>query len=177
MILTLMADEIGIPTIPENDVPGSVTQMIVHYLTGQIAAYMGFYEFLEDRLLVGVPDYVPSEIVSGDTTFTFTKFGELSSGILNVSKVKTEKVTLNRLSTIKGKFVMHIATGEAVPAPKWEEAGWETPVPQLTGLGIILDSPIDEFAQKVLGQHYNISYGDNSKLLVEFCKLMEIEVL
>jgi len=50
------------------------SQLVVHSLTGQIAPYFEFYEFMEDRLLMGVPDYVPSEIVEGQTTFTLTRF-------------------------------------------------------------------------------------------------------
>jgi len=34
-------------------------------LTGQIAAYLEFYEFMDDRVLMGVPDFVPREVVDG----------------------------------------------------------------------------------------------------------------
>jgi len=132
---------------------------------------------MEDRLLMGVPDYVPSEIVEGQTTFTLTRFGELSGGILNVSKVKTGIVTLSRLSWESDEMVMHILTGEAVEPRKWEEAGWEPPAPQLPGLEVIIDTPVEDFAQKVLGQHYILSYGNHIKELSDFCKLMDIRVI
>ena len=177
MILTLISDELRIMTTPENDIPGSITQLVVHSLTGQIAPYFEFYEFMEDRLLMGVPDYVPSEIVEGQTTFTLTRFGELSGGILNVSKVKTGIVTLSRLSWESDEMVMHILTGEAVEPRKWEEAGWEPPAPQLPGLEVIIDTPVEDFAQKVLGQHYILSYGNHIKELSDFCKLMDIKVI
>ena len=63
--LLLLADKGGVASIPENDALGSVTQLIVRYLTGQVAAYLEIYEFMADRLLLGVPDYVPSEVVEG----------------------------------------------------------------------------------------------------------------
>ncbi|MCX6894107.1 MAG: hypothetical protein NTZ16_01065, partial [Verrucomicrobia bacterium] len=51
MILMLIANELNLPTTPENDTLGSVTQLIVRGLTGQAAPYFEFYEFMEDRLL------------------------------------------------------------------------------------------------------------------------------
>jgi hypothetical protein len=65
LALTLLADQGGVASIPENDGLGAVTQLIVRFLTGQVGAYFEFYEFFPDRLLVGVPDYVPSEVVDG----------------------------------------------------------------------------------------------------------------
>ncbi|HSR30128.1 MAG TPA: hypothetical protein VLY63_06140, partial [Anaerolineae bacterium] len=59
MPLLLLADKGGVASIPENDGLGAVTQLIVRYLTGQVGAYLEFYEFFADRLLMGVPDYVP----------------------------------------------------------------------------------------------------------------------
>ena len=177
MALMLLADHGGLATIPENDVPGAVTQLIVRYLTGQVGAYFEFYEFMTDRLLVGVPDYVPAEVVDGAVQVMLAKFGELSEGVLNVSKVKTGRVTLCRLASRGDRYRMHIVTGEAVTPRKWEEAGWTQPAPQLPGLEVILDCPVDDFAQKVLGQHYILAYGDQRQRLVDWCKLLGVDVI
>ncbi len=64
-IFMLLADEASLCTIPENDALGSITQLMVKYLTGQCAFYLEFYEFFEDRVLAGVPDYIPAEAVDG----------------------------------------------------------------------------------------------------------------
>ncbi len=58
-------------------------------MTGQVGAYLEFYEFFEDGMLMGVPDYVPTEIVNGPVTVLPTSFGEFGEGLLNVSKLKT----------------------------------------------------------------------------------------
>jgi len=178
MVLLLLADKGGVASIPENDGLGAVTQMIVRYLTGQVGAYLEFYEFMTDRLLMGVPDYVPSEIVDGPVRVKpWPGFGGLSEGILNVSKVKTGRVTICRLASRGDRYRMHIATGEAVTPRKWEEAGWLPPAPQLPSLEVIPDCTVDEFAQQVLGQHYIIAYGDHRGQLEDFCKLLGIEVI
>jgi L-fucose isomerase-like protein len=177
MILMLLSDEAHVCTIPENDALGAVTQLMVRYLTGQIGAYMEIYEFMEDRILLGVPDYVPSEIVDGPVKVTTTNFGGFGEGILNVSGVKAGRVTLSRLSSKGDKYTMHIVTGKAVKPRKWEEAGWKPPAPQLPSLEVILDIPVEKFAEKVLSQHYIISYGDNTGALMDLCGLLDIEVI
>ena len=177
MALMLLADRGGVATIPENDSLGAVTQLMVRWLTGQVGAYFEFYEFMHDRLLIGVPDYVPAEVVDGPVQVMLAKFGELSEGVLNVSKVKTGRVTLCRLASRGDRYRMHIVTGQAVSPGKWEEAGWAQPAPQLPSLEVVLDTPVDDFAQKVLGQHYILAYGDQRAQLADLCKLLGIEVI
>ncbi|MBE6567506.1 MAG: hypothetical protein E7657_02470 [Ruminococcaceae bacterium] len=175
-IFMLLSDEAGLCTVPENDGLGSITQMMVKYLTGQCAAYLEFYEFFEDSVLAGVPDYVPAEVVDGDVTVMPAAFGELSEGILNVSRVKTGLLTMCRLTCIDGVYYMHMVTGEGKTPMKWEEAGWTQPAPQLPGLRVYLDN-VPDFAEKVMCQHYIISYGDNSELIQNLCDILGIEVI
>ena len=177
MIFMLLADNLGVCAIPENDVPGSVTQLITKYLTGQIGAYMEFYEFMEDRVLAGVPDFVPGEVVDGPIRVLPTKFGDLNEGVLNVSKVKAGNVTLCRLASTGDRYSMHIVTGRAVQPGKWEEIGWTPPAPQLPSLEIFLDRPVEEFAQNVMSQHYIISYGNNLDLYRDYCQIAGINII
>lgn len=175
-IFMLLADDAGLCTIPENDSLGSITQLMVKYLTGQCAFYLEFYEFFEDRVLAGVPDYVPAEVVAGDVTVMPAAFGELSEGILNVSKVKPGKVTMCRLTYDDGMYYMHMVVGEGITPGKWEEAGWTQPAPQLPGLEILLDD-VEGFAQNVMCQHYIISYGDNTDRITDLCNILGISVI
>ncbi len=175
-IFMLLSDEAGLCTIPENDALGTITQLMVKYLTGQCAFYLEFYEFFEDRVLAGVPDYVPAEVVDGEVTVMPAAFGELSEGILNVSRVKPGKVTMCRLTYDDGLYYMHMVTGEGITPRKWEEAGWTQPAPQLPGLEIILEDA-ESFAQNVMCQHYIISYGDNTELIENLCNMLGIQII
>jgi len=175
-VFTLLSDCLGVSTIPENDCLGNVTQLMVKYLTGQCGAYLEFYEFFEDRVLAGVPDYVPAEIVDGATQVMPAAFGELSEGLLNVSKVKTGEITMCRLFTEDGKYYMHLVKGEGITPRKWEEAGWTQPAPQLPGLEILLPDT-EKFTQNVMCQHYIISYGDNTEKIKNLCSILGIEIL
>jgi len=177
LVMGLLMDHANVAAIPENDGLGAVTQLIVRYLTGQAAPYFEFYEFLKDRVLVGVPDFIPAAVAEGKVRARFAQFGLLSSGVLNVSKVRTGRVTLCRLASRGDHYRMHIATGEAVTPRRWEEAGWDQPAPQLPGLEVILDDPIPEFARKVLSQHYIVAYGDQRSRLVDLCRLLGVDVI
>jgi L-arabinose isomerase len=177
MVFMLLADELAICTIPENDSLGAVTQLITRQLTGQIGAYLEFYEFFTNGFLMGVPDYVPSEIVDGPVRVAPTSFGNLPGGLLNVSRLKTGKATLCRLARRDNRYVMHVAVGDAIAPRAWEEAGWTPPAPQLPGLEFVLRGNMEKFSQNVMGQHYVLSYGENSGLFMEFCKLTGIEAI
>ncbi|MBX7122165.1 MAG: hypothetical protein K1X42_08540 [Opitutaceae bacterium] len=177
MIFMLIADELQLPTIPENDSLGSVTQLIVRALTGQAAPYFEFYEFMEDRLLIGVPDYVPAAVVDGQVIVRPTRFGSFNEAVLNVSKVKTGRVTLARLMTQADGYALHVVTGEAVAPCRWEEAGWQPPAPQLPSLEVILDTSVESFAEHVAAQHYILAYGDVTRELKAFCRLHRIAYL
>ena len=175
-IFMLLADEAGLCTVPENDSLGNVTQLMVKYLTGQCAFYLEFYEFFEDRVLAGVPDYVPAEVVDGQVTVMPAAFGELSEGILNVSRVKPGKVTMYRLTYDDGEYYMHMVVGEGITPRKWEEAGWTQPAPQLPGREILLPDT-ESFADNVMCQHYIISYGDNTARMENLCDMLGIHVI
>jgi L-fucose isomerase-like protein len=176
-VFMLLHEEADVSTIPENDTMGAVTQLITRYLTGQVGAYLEFYEFTETGALMGVPDYVPSEIVDGPVTVMPTAFGEFGEGLLNVSRVKTGRVTLARLGYTGDRYTLHVATGDAVTPRLWEEAGWTPPAPRLPSLEVNFDGEVEPFIQNVLGQHYILSYGDHVEAMRDLCAILGVEVV
>jgi L-arabinose isomerase len=178
MVFMLLDSIYGVQTIPENDVMGCVTQLMVHFITGQTATYLEYYEFFKDSVLIGVPDYIPVASTDGETRLLPTAFGLLSASLLNVSKVRTGTVTCARLLFRKGRYGMHLYVGEASTPPAWEELGWGDPAPQLPGLEIRPTScSVEEFAQKVSSQHVIVCYGDHRDELADLCDLLDIEII
>jgi L-fucose isomerase-like protein len=114
--------------------------------------------------------------VDGEVTVMPAAFGELSEGILNVSRVKGGELTMCRLTTCGGEYYMHVVKGVGKTPMKWEEAGWTQPAPQLPGLQISLDD-VPAFAENVMCQHYIISYGDNTGLIEDLCSILDIEII
>lgn len=178
MVFMLLEHYCDILTVPENDVMGAVTQLIMKYITGQTVPYMEYYEFFEKSMLIGVPDYVPKSATDGDVTVLPAAFGLLNASLLNVSKVKTGYVTCARLVYLKGKYKLHVYTAEAKNPPAWNEFGWDDPAPQLPSLEVFPDScTVEEFAQNVSSQHVIVAYGNHVEAIRDFCKMMDIELV
>ena len=172
----MLLSEDGYTTIPENDSLGAVTQLMMNKLTGQLAGYLEFYEFFENSVLAGVPDFVAADMVDGDAyTVIPAAFGLLSEGILNVSKVKTGTLTMSRLAYSDGKYTMQMLLGNGKTPPKWEECGWAQPAPQLSALEIEIGD-VARFAERVSCQHYIITYGDNRPQIRNLCAILGIAV-
>ena len=178
MVFMLLERYCNILTVPENDVMGAVTQLIMKYITGQTVPYLEYYEFFENSMLIGVPDFVPKSVTDGDVTVLPAAFGLLNASLLNVSKVKTGYVTCARLVYLKGKYKMHVYTAEAKEPPAWNEYGWDDPAPQLPSLEVFPDScTVEEFAQNVSSQHVIVAYGNHVQALRDFCAMMDIELV
>ena len=178
MVFMLLEHYCNVLTVPENDVMGAVTQIIMKYLSRQIVPYLEYYEFFENSMLIGVPDFVPKAATAGDVTVLPAAFGLLNASLLNVSKVKTGYVTCARLVYLKGKYKMHVYTAEAKEPPAWNEYGWDDPAPQLPSLEVFPDScTVEEFAQKVSSQHVIVAYGDFTEELRDFCRMLDIELV
>ena len=178
MVFMLLEHYCNVLTVPENDVMGAVTQLIMRYISGQTVPYMEYYEFFEKSMLIGVPDFIPKAATKGDVEVLPAAFGLLNTSVLNVSKAKTGYVTCARLVYLKGKYKMHVYTAEAKDPPAWNEFGWDDPAPQLPSLEVFPDScTVEEFAQNVSSQHVIVAYGDYSEAVRDFCKMMDIELV
>ena len=178
MVFMLLEHYCGVLTVPENDIMGAVTQLAMKYLTEQLVPYLEYYEFFEESMLIGVPDFVPKAVTDGDVTVLPAAFGLLNSSLLNVSKVKTGYVTCARMYYMGGKYKMHVYTAEAKNPPAWNEYGWDDPAPQLPSLEVFPDScTVEEFADKVACQHVILAYGNFVEEIKDFCKLLDIELV
>jgi len=178
MVFMLLERYCNVLTVPENDVLGAVTQLIMKYLSGQTVPYMEYYEFFENSMLIGVPDFIPAAATQGDVEVLPAAFGLLNTSVLNVSKAKTGYVTCARLVYLKGKYKMHVYTAEAKAPPAWNEYGWDEPAPQLPSLEVFPDScTVEEFSQKVSCQHVILAYGDYTEAIRDFCRMMNIELM
>ena len=178
MVFMLLEHYCDVLTVPENDVMGAVTQLIMKYISGQTVPYMEYYEFFENSMLIGVPDFIPAAATQGDVQVLPAAFGLLNTSVLNVSKAKTGYVTCARLVYLKGKYKLHVYTGEAKEPPAWNEYGWDDPAPQLPSLEVFPDScTVEEFAQNVSSQHVIVAYGNYTEALRDFCRMMDIELV
>ncbi len=178
MVFMLLAHYYGVQTVPENDVMGAATQLLLSGITRQTVPYLEYYEFFEKSMLIGVPDFIPAAATAGDIKVMPTAFGLLSASLLNVSEVKTGVVTCSRLIYRDGQYYMHMYLADAKKPAAWEECGWAPPAPQLPSLEVFpRDCTVEEFAQKVSSQHVIVAYGDHREALRDFCALTGIQMM
>ena len=104
-------------------------------------------------------------------------FGSFGEGLLNVSKVKTGKVTIVRLAQVDGELVIHAVRGTAQTPETWEEAGWAPPAPQLPSIEVVFEGDSEDFIQNVMSQHYIVTYGDNMELIENFAAINGLKVI
>ena len=178
MVFMLLDHYYGVQTIPENDIIGAVTQLVMKYITGETVPYLEYYEFFTDSVLMGVPDFIPKAAVDGDVMLLPTAFGLFSASLLNVSNVRTGYVTCVRLIYINGKYKLHMYAGEAKKPCSWEECGWDAPAPQLPSVEVFPHTCcVKEFSQKVSSQHVIVGFGDFTEAVRDFCRLLDIELI
>jgi len=173
---TLLADK-DTAVICECDAYGMLTGIIMQSVTGKQSGFVEHYEVFDDSILVGVCGFIPRDFTEGDFTIRAANLGEFNYGISNVSKMKTGEVTYARLFETGGEYKLFLNKGEALPNPKWTEAGWCEPTPDFPSVLLKPGMDLQHYQETVPGQHIIIVYGDYVKDLELFCRFMEIEVV
>jgi L-fucose isomerase-like protein len=167
--LSILGDEMV--SSCEGDLPLVVSQLILHYLTGDPTSYGDLHHVTEREILLGACGFAPLSYAAGQPVIN--KHTALYEGLLNSSPYKEGPVTLARLAARSGGFKMHIAGGQAVPPPSFHEVG----CPPYGTISVVLDGDTEAFMQNLFSQHYAIAYGDVRAELVELCRLLDISVV
>lgn len=167
MPLSMLGDEIV--SSCEGDVPLLISQLILHYLTGEPTSYGDLHNVTATHMLWGACGFAPLSYAYAKPVVD--KHTALYEGLLNSSPYKTGRVTLVRLSPYKGGFKMHIAGGEAELPPPFHETG----CPVYPFVNVAMDGDTAAFMQNLGSQHYAIAYGDVRKELKLLCAMMGIK--
>jgi L-fucose isomerase-like protein len=169
MPLSMFGDELV--SSCEGDVPLVVSQLILHYLTGEPTSYGDLHNVTATHTLWGACGFAPLSYAAGKPIVN--KHTALYEGTLNSSPYKTGKVTLARLGARKNGFKMHIATGEAELPPPFHEVG----CPTYPFVNVAMDGDPAAFMQQLCSQHYAIVYGDVRAELETMCRFLNIELI
>jgi L-fucose isomerase-like protein len=155
----------------EGDLPLVVSQLMLHYLTGEPTSYGDLHHVEGNHVLWGACGFAPLSYAAGRPLIN--KHTALYEGLLSSSPYKPGPVTLLRLAARGGGFRMHIALGEAVPPPAFCEAG----CPPYPITDVVMEGDVESFMQNLSSQHYAIAYGRVREELVALCRLLEVEVV
>lgn len=173
---SLLADK-DLSVICECDAYGLVTSIILSTVSGSTSAFVEHYEVFDKDVLVGVCGFIPQDFIDGDFEIKSANLGEYNTGISNVSKLKTGEITYGRFYNDKGEFKLFLQHGKTKPNPKWTELGWEEPTPDFPAALLELEMPMNEYLDKVPGQHVIMVFGDYIEKVKTVCNLLDIEVV
>jgi len=171
-----LTNDDGVVTACQGDINGTIMMQILNLLTGEPVLFadvvtidklnkvirMANCGFAATRLAKN-----PKEV---DWGYQYEYMGK-SRGVTTVFCCKPGKVTLAALSRIKGKYVMHITTGEAFEQPKEKLSEIRDVWPQAF---IKMDGDVDKFIQNVRTGHTLMGYGNLKDELVAFCDILGI---
>ncbi|MCS7261528.1 MAG: hypothetical protein NZ765_12265 [Anaerolineae bacterium] len=155
----------------EGDLPLVVSQLMLHYLTGEPTSYGDLHNVTSTHILLGACGFAPLCYAAGAPLIN--KHTALYEGLLNSSPYKPGRVTLLRLGARRGRFKLHVAAGEAELPPPFHEVG----CPTYPFVNVALDGNTADFMQHVPSQHYAIAYGDVRTEIAILCRLLDIELI
>lgn len=173
---SLLADK-DLSVICECDAYGLVTSIILSTVTGNTSAFVEHYEVIDNDVLVGVCGFIPRDFIDGSFEIKSANLGEYNTGISNVSRLKTGEITYGRFYNDKGEFKLFLSHGKTKPNPKWTELGWEEPTPDFPAALLELEMPVEEYLDKVPGQHIIMVFGNYVEKVKTVCDLLGIEVV
>jgi len=159
----------GIMASCECDIDGALTMMLGYAITGSSIFFADFVNFIEDNntILFWHCGNAPYDLATSKPVCQ-----KIFGGLSTSSVLKSGVVTVYRLNSIKGQFMLHVGGGNAIEAK-----------PALKGSNIFIrmKSGNKEFVESLLENgipHHNaIVYGDITEELKEFAKFMRIPIV
>ncbi|MFQ6067395.1 MAG: L-fucose/L-arabinose isomerase family protein [bacterium] len=156
----------GVTASCECDIDGAVTMMLEHAITGNSVFFADFVNFIKDNdtVLFWHCGNAPYDLAKSKPVCQ-----KIFGGLSTTSALKSGVVTVCRINSIKGRFMLHAGTGDAIEAE-----------PVLRGSNILvrMRGGNKEFVESLLENgipHHNaIVYGDITEELNEFAKFMGI---
>jgi len=174
--VSLLNDE-GIVTACESDLNAALTMRVLNLLTEQAVLFADVNDVsLEEKTLRlvncgSIPSTLAVSRKDVDLGLQYEYLGE-KQGCTTIFCCKPGRVTLARLSRVKGRYVMLIATGRAFEQPKerFEEVRGAWPHAFVT-----LDGDPRRFVQNLRSNHMHMVYGEAEGELEKVCELLGIE--
>lgn len=165
--LSLIAEE-GIVTGCEGDVLTTISQVILHHISGQIITYGDVLNVQEGEVIFSACGFAPYSLAQDPDKVKLCDIGYTGfSGPIVSLVLKKGKVTFMRLGEKKGGFIMSIGTGEGKDS--------ELRQGKFPALRFKINGTQDKFLNLLSAQHFALCYGDYTNELVDLCNFLNIE--
>ena len=163
--LSILGEEL--PVSCEGDLLTALTEMLLHYLSGEHVSYADIHEVLADRVLVAACGFAPFSMSEKEDR-AISKWGwDAFNGLASSSPLRKGTVTLARISRDGTGFKIHAATGRSVGQSDWNEVG----CPRYPGADIEMDGSAERFGEELVSNHYAIVYANVARELEAYARL------
>jgi len=165
--LSILAEN-GVTASCEGDIPNTVSMLILHFLSGGIAAYADILNINSDRSLKMSPcGFIPYSMGrDGDRVIGEFIPGFGFKGIQNSFSYKSGEVTLLRLVEDRCDYHFLYTAGNGRTG--------ELRQGYMPAMDLDFDGDIDRLVENLSGQHFAICYGDYSIEIEMLAKILHI---
>jgi len=171
--MSMLSNELS-PSSCEADVNGTITQLMLQWISGEPAFGSDLVSFDVDEniAILWHCGLAPLSMADPDVQPEATIHSNRKMPLLMQFPLKPGRVTLARLSEASGEFRLVIGTGEMVKAP-----------PAFTGTSGTLrfdsgaESVMDTIMREGLEHHLSLTYGDFADTLESLAQMLNIPVL
>jgi L-fucose isomerase-like protein len=171
--ISLLNDE-GIPSSCEADVNGTITQLVLQWISGEPAFGTDVVSFNleDDTVVVWHCGLAPLSMADPQVRPRATIHSNRQLPLLMEFPLKPGRVTLARLSEATGDYRLVVSSGEMLRAPM-----------SFSGTSGVLrfDRParrvLDTMLAEGLEHHLSLTYGDHMPALLALAKMLELPVL
>ena len=163
----------------EADANGALTMQILNNISGGTTMFTDilYYDYEENMVRMCNCGSQPTDFASSRQDVTWVteglrEFDWVMGGACPRYVGKPGRLTVARLSRVKGRYVMLVATGTALEMPleKIEETNSQQP-----HVFVRLDCPQDRFVESLRSNHIHVVQGDWKEELLVTCKVLDIE--
>jgi len=171
--MSMLSDEMT-PCSCEADVNGTITQMILQFISNEPAFGTDMVSIDKDRdaLVVWHCGLAPLSMADPQQPRGVTIHSNRKLPLLFEFTLKPGRVTIARLTESSGDYRLVVGSGQVVQGPKSFSG--------TSGL-IQFDSPAADVLDVILGQglehHISMTYGDHIPALLAFAELLDLPVL
>lgn len=168
--LSLLTED-GFVASCEGDIPCTVSQLMLAYVSGSVTAYGDVLNFNKDGTFKLSPcGFIPFSM-GNETELRLRNFmpGVGFSGVQNSFCYRPGKVTLLRLVEDKCDYHLLLMTGEGVSTPLRQ--GY------MPAIDIKPDGSLEKMMGNFGGQHFAMCYGDYANEIHDLAKLLGIGII
>lgn len=171
--LSMLSDELT-PCCCEADVNGTITQLILQWISGEPAFGTDMVDFdvAQDVAIIWHCGLAPLSMADGASPAQATIHSNRKLPLLMEFTLKPGRVTLARLSEATGEFRLVIGSGEMIQAPP-SFGGTSGTLRFDSGTERVMKTILDEG----LEHHMALTYGDHREVLRALARMLALPVL